>query len=274
MEKQKPSYPQRYDIFDALLTVWFALYVFLTLGRDFPPPFLGAYALLLVCASLLARRVAVPQTRRAIQFLSASVLSLASASAVALTPMNSALKNWVLVVFLAWAFGSAREFMAQPFGLSTVAAMEVKQLRTLFLVPAVATGLLLLAGLGLLEFWTDSMASLIALSSLLIPFALSAFFFRRVPSSVAIGLLQGSQAWQRTLGTPNLILAYFAAISLLGYLSEIVYGHNYVAWSVITVLLFLQALVITQILRWASRAASHPVRNPLVTESSLGKLLD
>jgi len=122
----------RFDRVDVFLFLWLATYAVLSEGADRLPIFPAGHALLVLVMILLARRAFVPEAHRMIQFVNATLLSLASGSAVAMVPwQNQFVKYGATVFFFMMACVWAREFIAGAFGINAATAVEIKGLRSL-----------------------------------------------------------------------------------------------------------------------------------------------
>jgi hypothetical protein len=275
--------PPRFDAVDALLALWVAIFAYLSMPPErlgwFPP----AHAFFLLYALLLLRGIFVREAARELQFLIATSLAIASGSVMAFTPMNSILlKNIGIAGFFLSASFWTKEFISRAFGLSGSALVEVPDLRGLALVPGITAVGIAMIGMGIFTFWGDSRAPLVVLSLWLIPFSLNWVCLRRLPLVRALSYLQDPQLWRRTFGGPKTILTTVVIISFAGFILSIapplppppppagtqglsLVGYvlslarqNLLAWSIITLLLVCQALVIIQIVRWASHADKMP----------------
>lgn len=256
--REESKHIPRMDIVDSVFAVWAALFVLFNHHLGPFPVFPAAHILLVLFVVLLSRRVAVPQANRAIQFLIVAFLSLASGLAMAFAPIgNHLLKNWAAIVLFFWAWAATREFISRVLGFSSAVGIQIKDLRAVFLWPGVAAVLVALAGIVLLESRTIPQARLVFISLWLVPFAMTLVLLRRIPLQVALSYLERPKLWQEVFGGPKTILGVVAVISLLGFALESLGGQHYLAWSAITGILLLQALLILQIQQWARRAESR-----------------
>lgn len=242
------------DIIDCVLVVWMAIFVVLSRPLDqvgwFPP----AHTLLLLAVLVLFRRLAYPELNRVLQFLVASLLSLACGSVLILAPVPSHwLKNWGVVVLFGWGWIWTRECVFKAFGLSSASPVVLGALRPFFLTPTLVGVLVALTSLVILEFSEDSSTPIVVMWLWLIPSAVSWLFLRLIPSSVAIAYLERPNLWLSVFGNAKTIFLALVIVSATGLVFSLP-RPPFLAWGAIVGILLIHGMMLNQFHRWASQA--------------------
>lgn len=244
----------RLDTIDAMLSAWVLAFLLVMHGSNW---FLASYPLLLLVVLLVFRRIAVPEASRLVQLMCAVLLSLASASTVAVSPVrNLFLRVAGTVAFYLLAAFWTKELISRAFELTGAAVMEIRALRPVVLVPSLAAFSIAFGGIYLLTFWTDPPSSTVLFSLWPLPFALHWLYLRHLRPQVALDYLGKYPLWQRAFGSWKTILPVIAILSSLGFGLEFLGHQNYLTWAIITVILFFLGLTILQIQRWESQASA------------------
>jgi hypothetical protein len=242
----------RSDSVDSVLALGCAAIIWIVYEKDVETTYLPTYPLLGLVLVCLWRRRAVPEMKRGIQMLAGFVLSLAAAVLTIIVPMeNHILRICLPVFFLYSAYYLGVSFVAQTFGLKFAEAIEIPELRRFLFIPSVIAQLVAVAGITFLTFQQHQREVLIVFWLWLVPYLVFLYFMRTVELEVVRTYFENASHFRRAFGKHLIIFSAIALTISLGVTLGLLTGRGFFLWFPISVLLALQALVISRVQKWA-----------------------